>query len=208
MAFSSDLRICLKSPSGPSGIKLDNFRSCCSVFQVERAEEGLVQTAGKAVSFLKSDTEDCVSALPFARDQIRFVVSRHHHSVLTYSICMGYCGNNIDVNTCAGEELYNTEVRWMEKWRYIISLTIVLSVNGVELHRCTTQPHQWNRPMNITMFVLQPCLWRASLCSESFGVVRKAVTSGSMSSLIHLMMRGGVQILLSAVRHLTGSVAT
>ncbi len=36
-------------------------------------------------------------------------------------ICMSYCGNDVGVSTCAHEQFYNTEVRQLEKWRYIIS---------------------------------------------------------------------------------------
>ncbi len=39
-------------------------------------------------------------------------------------ICMCYCGNDIGVSMCAGEQLYNMEVRRLEKCRYKIHLAV------------------------------------------------------------------------------------
>ncbi len=80
--------------------------------------------------------------------------------------------------------------------------TRALSSWGAELY-CIRHTQLRNRPMNVVM----SCAAVSELhCSERFGTVRKAVTGRSMSSLGHLMMRGGMQILYCAARCLSGSV--
>ncbi len=54
---------------------------------------------------------------------------------------MGYCGNNIGVCVCTGEQLYNMEVRWLEKCSYRMHLSgLVLSSHVAEL--CHTRRTQ------------------------------------------------------------------
>ncbi len=102
-------------------------------------------------------------------------------------------------------QLYNKEARQLEKCRYIILLSKHLHWQ-VLVHNSTSPDRldgtdQWT----LRCSVLQS--WRASLCSERFGVVHKAVTVGSMLSSEHLMVRGGMKLFKYTVGGLSGPVA-
>ncbi len=105
---------------------------------------GLVQTAGKSVLFLKSDFEHRLSALSVARDQIRLVASRQHHSYRP--IYMSYCGKKVGVSTCAGEQLHNTEVQQLEKWNSSSRYPNTCAFKS----RCRSPPHQTDPAMEQT----------------------------------------------------------
>ncbi len=118
---------------------------------------------------------------------------------------MGYCGNNFGISACVGDAALqrgSMSIRHMIEPQ-LANTALALSSRGAELCH-TRQTQLWNRPMNITMF---HAAFMPSLCSKRFGAICKAVTTGSMSSLRHLMMRGGVQILSSAAGYLSGSVS-
>ncbi len=126
--------------------------------------------------------------------QIRFVSHCHLQVIrsdllcpditaLYQPICMGCRGNDwwCSFTIRKYDNCKNVEIR------YIVAIqTLAWSSRSAELSL-------WNRAIsiNVTMFRA----WQASLCSERFGTVHKAVTGGSMLSLGHFMIRGGVHFI-------------
>ncbi len=81
--------------------------------------------------------------------------------------------------------------------------TLTLWTSGAAL--CCTRQTRCNRPMNITMFRAAVMAGFTEL--QVVCTAYEAVTAGRVSSLVNLILRGGVQILQCAAAQLSGSVA-
>ncbi len=151
---------------------------------------GLVQTAESSV---------CFSHQIFNTDCPRSDLLCPGIIALYPPICMSYHGNDLFVSTgdAASQHTSTTNGEMLIRHQTLgLRVAVPNSVATDRLDR-TAQWRLW-------CSVLQS--WWASLCSERFGAVCKAVTDGSMSSLRHLMMRGGWQIFECAMGRLSGSV--
>ncbi len=109
---------------------------------------------------------------------------------------MGYCGNGVGISVCTGVAAFyqgSTTNKKIVRHRLTIQ-TLTLSSCGADLCR-SAQTHRQNRLMNITMF--------CAAVEAGF----TAVTDGRMSSLRHLVVKGGMQILECAAGHLSGHLS-
>ncbi len=92
-------------------------------------------------------------------------------------ICMGYCGNDAGVNTCAGEQLSNAEY---DDWKNVEKSSHCPDICTVKSW-CWTSLHQTDLTLqtdeHFRCSVLQS--WRVSLCSERFAPYTKQWVLGA-----------------------------
>ncbi len=147
------------------------------------------------VSFRRQANPFCFSNQIFNTDcphchlqLIRSDLLRPDITALYWPICIGYCGNDIGVSVC-----------WWAALQHGSTTTGKIKIHHLGIQtlavqsRHTRQTQRRNRLLNVTMF------WAAVMVGFAVQwkvcAICKAVTGGSMSSLGHWMMRGGVQIL-------------
>ncbi len=124
-------------------------------------------------------------------------------TTLYWPVCMSYCGNDERVGMCAGEQLYNAEV-WQRKngdTSSHYSNTCAVYSRYRTLPQQTDSMEQTDEHYNVS------CCSHGGLYCTARGLCRIQRTVEDMSSLGHLMKRGGMQIFECTAGHLWGSVA-
>ncbi len=105
---------------------------------------------------------------------------------------------------CADEQLYNMEVRRLSKFDTSFHYPNTWAVKSW----CWTSPRYTDSTEQTDEHRYVLCCSNGDFTAQwEVCVVHRAVTGGSVLSLGHLMMRGGVQIFKCPLGHLWGSVA-